>query len=69
MRGRGRVLRGMRPKRICMLKPVASPLCVFMAVKSAAHFVLSLSLASWYSSTECCKLAPERRHTFRTCLR
>ena len=40
--GRG-VLRGMRQKRICMLRLVASPLCVFVDMKSAAHFVLSLS--------------------------
>jgi len=67
MRRRG-VLRGMSQKRICMLKLVASPPCVFVGMKSAAHFVLSLSLGTRYSSTECCKLAPETRHTFRTCL-
>lgn len=36
-------LRGMRQTRICMLSLVASPLCVAVDMKSAAHFVLSLS--------------------------
>lgn len=39
-------LRGMRQKRICMLSVVASPLCVPVDMKSAAHFVLSLSQLS-----------------------
>lgn len=56
----------MRQKRICMLRLVASPLCVFVDMKSAAHFVLSLSrllvfiyrmlqIGSWKAShIQCC---------------
>lgn len=39
-------LRGMRQTGICMLSLVASPLCVAVDMKSAAHFVLSLSQLS-----------------------
>lgn len=42
----GLLLRGRRQKRICMLRLVASPLSVFVDMKSAAHFVLSLSRLS-----------------------
>ena len=36
---------------------------VFLWIWSQQHILFCHYLGSWYSSTECCKLAPERRHT------
>lgn len=41
---------------------------VFLWIWSQQHILFCHYLRSWYSSTECCKLAPERRHIFSACL-
>lgn len=41
---------------------------VFLWIWSQQHILFCHYLGSWYSSTECCKLAPERRHIFSASL-